>query len=88
MPTNKIETRQCVCRTFGAGWTLSDPEPDCEWCSGKGEREHPTMRYTLLGSLCPKCGFNGGREDLQAFDVCFADHGCVFCPECHQEIAT
>ncbi len=95
MPVAKAKTTSCdcFCRTFGAGWELCDPSPDCEYCGGSGKREHPKMRYTRHHAICPQCGFNGGGSrdggtDLEAFDVILADHGCVFCPECHQEIAT
>jgi len=83
----KLVECPCVCRETGS-WVLGDPKPDCEFCKGKGVRKHPVMRYTLMGVICPKCGYNGGsREDnLDGFDVMGADVGCVFCPECHEEI--
>ena len=32
---------------------------------------------------CPSCGH---VDDLDGFDVLFADYGCVFCTQCHEEI--
>lgn len=74
----------CVCRDIGH-WEPGPADPECEWCKGTGKRVHPKMNYTRWHAVCPKCGFKGDR-DLQAFDVIGSDCGCVFCPECHQEI--
>ena len=83
----------CVsCQWKGTRYRNVKKCPRCRSALTRGSKAHPAIVETGLidhatDEMLLKCPACGKISILEGFDVLGADDDCVFCTECHQELA-